>query len=185
MSCQKNSSLLYSKRCLTSQWNGRLRAAHSGAVHRRVRRQRLVVRTRGVLRMELKRVESAQSRAGVPREFSRPHAWSLAEGSALPWLGPVLVSERARPEPKARAGARSGVAALPTDVSIKVCPRGFSRQSSPSVRARPATELSGSAAVRARAATGSGKSLRSTPTPNQPIERTLSRYALQRRSSPC
>ena len=24
---------------LTSQWNGRLRAAHSGAVHRRVRRQ--------------------------------------------------------------------------------------------------------------------------------------------------
>ena len=25
------------EKCLTSQWNGRLRAAHSGAVHRRVR----------------------------------------------------------------------------------------------------------------------------------------------------
>ena len=135
--------------------------------------------------MELKSAESREGRAGIPREFSRPASSSSTERSSIQLHCPVLVSERARPQCKALACLWRGSAAHQPEVSAEVLPRGFSRQGSSTVAASLSIEASGWVAVRARAATGRGKSLRSTLTPNQPIERTLSRYALQRRSSPC
>ena len=102
---------------LTSQWNGRLRAAHSGAVHRRVRCQRLEVCARGVLRMGPRSSESAQGRAGIPREFSRPPSSPAPGGYSIEVLVFVRVSERARPEHKARACPGRGSALIQTEKS--------------------------------------------------------------------
>ena len=135
--------------------------------------------------MELKSTENPQGRANIPREFCQPDISSAAGGSALQLFGPVLVSERARPQPKTLACPRPSSATIPTEVSAEVRPRAFCQRESSVAAESAANQGFNSMAVSGRAGSGGRKSLRSTPTPNQPIERTLSRCALQRRSSPC
>ena len=170
---------------LTSQWNGRLRAAHSGAVHRRVRRQRAWLCARGGLRMELRSAESPQGRANIPREFCRPDITSSSGGSAIQLFRSALVGERAGPQPTTLARLSPGSGTIPTEVSVEARPREFYRRESLAADESVVIQGFNSVAVSGRAGSGGRKSLRSTPTPNQPMERTPPRYALPRRSSPC
>ena len=76
--------------------------------------------------MELRSAESPQGRANIPREFCRPDISSTADGSAKQLFRSVLVSERARLEPKALACPRLGSATIQTEVPVEVRPRAFS-----------------------------------------------------------
>ena len=133
--------------------------------------------------MKLRSTESPQGRASFPREFCRPDITSPSGGSAIQLFRSALVSERARPEPTALACPGSGSATQQTEVSAGVRPRAFSRQENPTTSESLAIVAIEPVAVSERAGSGGRKSLRSTPTPNQPMERTPPRYALRRRSS--
>ena len=135
--------------------------------------------------MELISAESSQGCANIPREFCRPDITSSAGGSAIQLLCSVLVSERARPALKALGCPGSGSATIQTEGSAEVRPRAFYRRESSVAAESVAIQGFNSVAVGERAGSGGRKSLRSTPTPNQPMERTPPRYALPRRSSPC
>ena len=134
--------------------------------------------------MELKSAGSSQGRANIPREFCQADISSPADGSAMRLFRPVLVSERARPEPKALACPASDSGTIQTEVSAEVRPREFSRRGSSAAAESVAIQGFNLVAVGERApGSGGRKSLRSTLTPNQPMERTPPCCALRRRSS--
>ena len=133
--------------------------------------------------MELRSAESLQGCANIPREFYQPDSSSLTECSAIKLLGAVRVSERARPEPKALACLRPVPATIKTEVSAEVRPREFSRRGSSAAAESVASLGFNSVAVSGRAGSVGRKSQRSTPTPNQPMERTAPCCALRCRSS--
>ena len=133
--------------------------------------------------MELKSAGSSQGRANIPREFCQADISSPADGSAMRLFRPVLVSERARPEPKALACPASDSGTIQTEVSAEVRPREFSRRGSSAAAESVAIQGFNLVAVGERAGSGGRKSLRSTPTPNQPMERTPPCCVLRRRSS--
>ena len=135
--------------------------------------------------MELRSAESPQGRANIPREFCRPDITSPSGGSAIQLFRSALVGGRARPQRTTLAGPSPGSAAIPTEVSSGVRPRAFCRRESSAEAESPAIQGFNSMAVSERAGSEGRKSLRSTPTPNQPMERTPPRYARRRRSSPC
>ena len=140
----------------------------------------------GVLRMGLRSSESSRGRAGIPRGFSRPLSWPAPGGYSIEVLVSVRVSERARPEHKARAWPGPGSAIMPTERSAGFHPRGFCQRESSSQGESPYTLEFKCVAVRERATSGSGKCMqRVTLISNQAFERTLPRYALQRRSRHC
>ena len=136
--------------------------------------------------MGLRSSESAQGRAGIPRGFSRSASPSLTESASIEVLVSVRVSGRARPELKARAWSWPGSALIQTERSAGSHPRGFCQRESSSATESPYTLDFKCVAVRERAASGSGKRMqRVTLISNQAFERTLPRYALQRRSRHC
>ena len=75
--------------------------------------------------MGLRSSESAQGRAGIPREFSRPLSWPAPGGYSIEVLVSVRVSKRARPEHKARAWLGPGSALMQAEKSAGFHPRGF------------------------------------------------------------
>ena len=91
--------------CLTSQWSGRLRAAHFGAAQRRVRqtligRAELIGRTYSEMknyiadsdyRSRTIRVPSATSTTGTVRQLE--HTWALEEQGAINDLEPYALED--------------------------------------------------------------------------------------------
>ena len=140
----------------------------------------------GVLRMGLRSSESSRGRACIPRGFSRPASPSSIESSTIEGWVSVGVSERATLEHKARACPGPGSAIMPTERSAGFQPRGFCQREGSSQGESPYTLEFKCVAVRERAASGSEKCMqRVTLISNQAFERTLPRYALQRRSRHC
>ena len=165
-------------RGLTSQWSGRLRAAHSGAAHRRVRYQRGKVV--GGLRMEPRNSERSQASANFSRVFYAPESSSPMCGSAIRTFRSSLASKRAKPKLKAQAAPGR----LQVHRSL-IFPLRFVRASS---IGRPercsshdgcAIQLLSSVLVSERAGPRHMKSIvRGPPLSNQPLERTLASCAL-------
>ena len=136
--------------------------------------------------MELRSSESAQGRAGIPREFSRPPSSPAPGGYSIEVLVSVRVSGRATLEIKARAWSWPGSTIMQTEKSAGFQPRGFCQRESSSQSESPYSQGFKCVAVRERAASGSGKCMQGvTLISNQAFERTLPRYALQRRSRHC
>ena len=187
MRCKLSKARSYSFRspnsakcCLTSQWSGRLRAAHSGAAHRRVIRRRVKRERRAACewhRVELKSCILLPPVRACSVGERRPSLRKLGNQNRA-CCG--RQSPREALEPKARAGQWSG--SVRCSPCLVVHPRGFYGRDTLSVPDKQATELLCAQSVSERAALK--RSVMQTPRPmyNQLVERTPPRCALQRRS---